>query len=216
MSDFYSKENYKLMEKFPELAPEAYKAYQAFSQAVMSEGHLSKKEKEIIAVAVAHATECPYCIDSHTKSAKKAGATLEELFEGVMVTAALEAGGAFTHRLQMHNSYDGKKSETYYNKADLQDVFQKGDLLPEIQQSAKAFFGAATKSGSLSAKLKELIAVAIAHTTECPYCIDMHTQYAKKEGNSKEELAEAIMVASLLRSGGAVSHASNMMKAFQE
>lgn len=71
----------------------------------MKDGKLSAKFKEIIAVAVAHATQCPYCIDVHTKNAHKAGATSEELSEAVMVTSALLAGGAYAHMANMIESY---------------------------------------------------------------------------------------------------------------
>lgn len=59
------------------------------------------------------------------------------------------------------------------------------------------------KDGALTAKEKELIAVAVAHTTGCSYCIDVHTKGAKKQGVSKEELAESIFVASALKAGSA-------------
>ena len=58
---------------------------------------LSRKVKELIAVAVAHTTQCPYCIESHVKAAKKEGATVQEVAEAIFVAAALRAGGAFAH-----------------------------------------------------------------------------------------------------------------------
>ena len=67
----------------------------------MREGGLTKKEKEIIAVAIAHVTECPYCIDSHTRKAKAEDTSLEELVEAVFVVAGVEAGGAVTHSTHM-------------------------------------------------------------------------------------------------------------------
>src|SRR5690606_34813259 len=93
----YAKENVKHFAKLKELAPEQLQAFQEFNVAVFKDGALSIKEKEIIAVAITHVTQCPYCIDSHTKKAKKAGATLEELTEAAFVAAAIEAGGAVTH-----------------------------------------------------------------------------------------------------------------------
>ncbi|TDL80152.1 carboxymuconolactone decarboxylase family protein [Peribacillus frigoritolerans] len=213
---FYAIENIQLMKRFPELAPDLYQSYIAFSKAVLSEGHLTRKEKEIIAVAVSHATECPYCIDFHTKKAKKAGASLEELFEAVMVAAAIEAGGAYAHRTQMHRAYDGKLAESFYSSDDLANINTLQDLSPEIQQTARAFFSKASEEGKLTAKLKQLIGVAVAHTSECPYCIAAHTAEAKNEGCSKEELAEAVMTAALLRSGGAVTHAVNMLQSYEQ
>lgn len=72
----------------------------------MKEGELDAKFKEILAVAVGHATLCPYCIDVHTKNADKAGATDEELSEAVLVASALLAGGAYAHMANMIQSYN--------------------------------------------------------------------------------------------------------------
>lgn len=79
------------------LAPESEKAFQAFSRQVFADGALSAKVKQIIAVAVAHVTQCPYCIRGHTKSALRHGATREELMEAIWVAAEMRAGGAFAH-----------------------------------------------------------------------------------------------------------------------
>jgi len=88
------------MKKLPTLgskAPEAWKTFVAFDQAALADGAIPKKYKELMAVAVALTTQCPYCIDIHGKAARKAGATDEELAEVAFVAAALRAGGAITH-----------------------------------------------------------------------------------------------------------------------
>ncbi|WCK52769.1 carboxymuconolactone decarboxylase family protein [Aneurinibacillus sp. Ricciae_BoGa-3] len=92
-NSLYQRENLRHLSKLGQLAPEQLQAFQSFSETAMAAGTLTNKEKEIIAVAVAHATECPYCIDVHTRKAKAAGASLEELVEAAFVTAAIEAGG---------------------------------------------------------------------------------------------------------------------------
>jgi AhpD family alkylhydroperoxidase len=79
------------------LAPEAMKAFSAFDKLAVAEGAISVKNKELIAVAVAVTTQCPYCMDAHAANARKAGATDEELAEAAIVAAALRAGGAITH-----------------------------------------------------------------------------------------------------------------------
>jgi AhpD family alkylhydroperoxidase len=79
------------------LAPETEKAFQAFSRQVFADGALPAKVKQIIAVAVAHVTQCPYCIRGHTKSALRHGATQQELMEAIWVAAEMRAGGAFAH-----------------------------------------------------------------------------------------------------------------------
>lgn len=79
------------------LAPETHDAFHAFSKQVFAEGALPSKTKQIIAVAVAHVTQCPYCIRGHTLAAKRAGATPEELMEAIWVAAEMRAGGAYAH-----------------------------------------------------------------------------------------------------------------------
>jgi AhpD family alkylhydroperoxidase len=80
-----------------ELTPEASAAFRAFSQAVFAEGALPVKVKQLIAVAVAHVTQCPYCIRGHTEGAMKAGASEKEVMEAIWVAAEMRAGGAFAH-----------------------------------------------------------------------------------------------------------------------
>ena len=79
------------------MAPDVMKAFWAFDKAALAGGAIPVKYKELIAVAVAHSTQCPYCIDIHAANARRAGATEAELVEAAMVAAALRAGGAVTH-----------------------------------------------------------------------------------------------------------------------
>jgi len=80
-----------------ELAPEINEAFQAFSRQVFAEGALDEKTKQLIAVAVAHVTQCPYCIKGHTKGALRRGATEPEIMEAIWVAAEMRAGGAYAH-----------------------------------------------------------------------------------------------------------------------
>ena len=79
------------------LAPETAQAFRAFGKSVFAEGTLSTKTKQLIAVAAAHVTQCPYCIRSHTRAAMKHGATPEEIMEAIWVAAEMRAGGAYAH-----------------------------------------------------------------------------------------------------------------------
>src|SRR5207244_12204978 len=97
MATMYSKSNLSKIEKMNALAPELMKAFWAFDKATVAEGAIPVKYKELIAVAVAVTTQCPYCIDIHSTNARKAGATEAELVEAGMVAASLRAGGAITH-----------------------------------------------------------------------------------------------------------------------
>ncbi len=87
----------ELAKKRRELAPETEAAFQAFSQKVFADGALPVKVKQLIAVAVAHVTQCPYCIKGHTKAALRHGATQQELMEAIWVAAEMRAGGAYAH-----------------------------------------------------------------------------------------------------------------------
>lgn len=78
-------------------APDAMKAFWAFDKAAFAEGALTVQQKQLIAVAVALTTQCPYCIEIHTKEARSAGATDAQLTEAAVVAAAIRAGGAVTH-----------------------------------------------------------------------------------------------------------------------
>lgn len=83
------------------LAPEQQAAFEAFGRAVFADGALPAKLKQIIAVAVAHSPQCPYCIKGHTKAALNAGATEQELMEAVWVAAEMRAGAACAHAALM-------------------------------------------------------------------------------------------------------------------
>ncbi len=93
----YNQENLSKIKKMNSLAPEVMKAFWAFDKAAVADGAIPVKYKELIAVAIALTTQCPYCIDIHSGNARKAGATDAELVEAAMVAAALRAGGAVTH-----------------------------------------------------------------------------------------------------------------------
>src|SRR6476660_10331208 len=83
------------------LTPETQAAFDAFGKAVFADGALPAKIKQIIAVAVAHVTQCPYCIKGHTKAAERAGATPQELMEAIWVAAEIRAGGAYAQSVLM-------------------------------------------------------------------------------------------------------------------
>ena len=93
----YNKNNLSKLKKIDSLAPEVMKAFRAFDKAAVADGAIPVKYKELIAVAVAHTTQCPYCLDIHAANARKAGASETELVEAAMVAAALRAGAAVTH-----------------------------------------------------------------------------------------------------------------------
>lgn len=103
-----------IAQKRHQLAPAPLEAFQNFSRAVFADGALPAVTKQLIAVAVAHTTQCPYCIKGHTRAALKAGATEEQIMEAIWVAAEMRAGGAYAHSalaidvMQQHAaSHDG-------------------------------------------------------------------------------------------------------------
>jgi AhpD family alkylhydroperoxidase len=101
MSSIYSLSTPEIARKRRDLAPSQQAAFEAFGKAVFADGTLPTKIKQIIAVAVAHVTQCPYCINGHTKAALRAGATPQELMEAIWVAAEMRAGAAYAHSTLM-------------------------------------------------------------------------------------------------------------------
>lgn len=157
-----------------------------------------------------------YCIDAHTKNAKKEGATLEELVEAVFVTSAVEAGGAVTHSTNLHNALSDDPDDALYERSNLKNLGKLGQYAKDGFQGYSGFNTAALKEGKLSKHFKEIIAVAVGHATLCPYCIDVHTKNANQEGATREELSEAVLVASALLAGGSYAHMANMIEAYED
>jgi AhpD family alkylhydroperoxidase len=93
----YPPSSHDLARKRRELAPDIQDAFHAFSKLVFADGALPAKTKQLIAVAAAHITQCPYCIQGHTKAALKHGANPKEIMEAIWVAAEMRAGGAYAH-----------------------------------------------------------------------------------------------------------------------
>jgi AhpD family alkylhydroperoxidase len=108
MADHYhDPADLKLLKEMKSLAPAEFNAWVALDQIVGKEdGKIPRKYRELIALAVACTTQCPYCIEVHTKGAKKAGASKEEIAESSLLAAALRAGGAATHGLMALKFFD--------------------------------------------------------------------------------------------------------------
>lgn len=84
---------------------------------------------------------------------------------------------------------------------------------PEAMKAFWAFDKAALAAGAIPVKYKELMAIAIGFTTQCPYCIELHSNRAREAGATDKEISETVLVAAALRAGAAVTHGSHAMKA---
>jgi AhpD family alkylhydroperoxidase len=99
-----------LLKEMRKLATSDFDAWLGLNNIVGSDsGAIPKKYRELIALAVACTTQCPYCIEAHAKAAKEAGATRQELVESAFVAAALRAGGAATHGAMALKFFDQSK-----------------------------------------------------------------------------------------------------------
>jgi len=104
MSHYYDDQD---LERFPEMGkhrPDLYDNFMNYYQGVMAPGALTVREKALIALAVGHAVQCPYCIDAYTRVSLEAGSNLEEMTEAVHVAAAIRGGAALIHGLQMQRA----------------------------------------------------------------------------------------------------------------
>ena len=98
MSEHYhDAEDLRLLKEMKKLAPAEFAAWAGLDGIVKLDGAIPRKYRELIAIAVACTTQCPYCIEAHARGAKAAGASREEIVEASLVAAALRAGGAATH-----------------------------------------------------------------------------------------------------------------------
>ncbi len=98
MSHYHDPEDLKLLPEMKKLAPDDFAGFVALDAIVGKEnGAIPRKYRELIAIAVACTTQCPYCLDVHTRKAKRAGATREEVAETALLASALRAGAAVTH-----------------------------------------------------------------------------------------------------------------------
>jgi alkylhydroperoxidase/carboxymuconolactone decarboxylase family protein len=103
METYYKPEDLPKFETMREGSPELWEKFSEWYGAVFAEGALSEREKALIALAVAHAVQCPYCIDAYTQASLEKGSSLEQMTEAVHVACAIRGGASLVHGLQMKN-----------------------------------------------------------------------------------------------------------------
>jgi 4-carboxymuconolactone decarboxylase len=104
MSHYYDDQDLERFKELGKYRPDLFDNFMNYYQGVMAAGALTLKEKALIALAVAHAVQCPYCIDAYTRVSLEAGSNLEEMTEAIHVAAAIRGGAALIHGLQAHNA----------------------------------------------------------------------------------------------------------------
>lgn len=106
--------------------------------------------------------------------------------------------------------------KTYYNPEDLKKFNNIGEFKPELAKKFFDYYGETFKEGALTAREKSLIALAVAHTVQCPYCIDAYATDCLEKSSNEEQMMEAIHVAAAIRSGSSLAHAVQMINKVKE
>lgn len=103
METYYNPEDLGKFGDIGKEAPELARKFFDYYAAVFAEGELSEREKALIALAVAHAVQCPYCIDAYTHACLEKGSNLAEMTEALHVVTAIRGGASLVHGVQMRN-----------------------------------------------------------------------------------------------------------------
>jgi 4-carboxymuconolactone decarboxylase len=106
MPGYYHDHDLQQFAKIGDHAPELWRKFSEWYGAVFAEGALTEREKALIALGVAHAVQCPYCIDAYTQAALEKGSNLEQMTEALHVASAIRGGASLVHGLQMRNVAD--------------------------------------------------------------------------------------------------------------
>jgi alkylhydroperoxidase/carboxymuconolactone decarboxylase family protein len=100
----------------------------------------------------------------------------------------------------------------YYKAEHLRDFGKISEGSPELAEKFFAYYGAVFEEGALSAREKALIALAVAHTVQCPYCVEAYSKACLQEGSDLEQMTEAVHVATAIRGGASLIHGMQMME----
>lgn len=106
--------------------------------------------------------------------------------------------------------------ESYYDPKDLKKFGDIADFQPELADKFFSWYGDVFKAGALSAREKALIALAVSHAVQCPYCIDAYTSDSLKKGADEEEMMEAVHIAAAIKGGAVLVHGVQMMNKAKE
>ncbi|CAG9621211.1 carboxymuconolactone decarboxylase family protein [Sutcliffiella rhizosphaerae] len=171
--------------------PQPFRKYRSFADDVWANSVLDPKTVEIVAVAVTHVTKCSYCVDYHTKKAKRAGASAEELVEAAVLSASIQANPLL---LDEGSDYESKS------------------------KAAEEFFRYPIDEESfyLERKTKILIGLSVSIALKNNYSVSLFKEQATQNELSQEEIKESGRIASALLAGAAIRHLEEVWTAFAE
>ncbi|NIP31397.1 MAG: hypothetical protein GTO02_17465 [Candidatus Dadabacteria bacterium] len=219
MSEYMLKSNIKEdIAHLKEINPDLYRSWMDYHNGVFKDGALTKKEKELIAVAGAHITRCSYCIRARVNISKKHGSSDEQITEAIYVGMRFAMGAPFAYSSIAFEAWDALEndiplSEGHFFKKNIAHEIKcffeaSGDLDSKFKDFTKNVFA----DGALTKNFKRgLLGLACAHMTRCPYCIRGCVKDAKAAGYSKEQIAEAINVGMVMSAGACYAHSSVAM-----
>ena len=204
------------------LNPDLHQAWMDYHDSVFTDAALSKKEKELTAVAAAHITNCPYCIRGRVKTSKKAGATDEEIVEAIYVAMRFAMGGVYAFSSIAFEAQDALDNnipltEGHFFKKDItHEINHFGEASGGLTKTFREFHKRVFADGALSKKMKRgIIGLACGHITKCPYCIRGCVKDANTFGVTREQMAEAINVAMVMSAGACYAHSGLAMEALE-
>lgn len=220
MSEYLFKNNIsKDMALLNEINPDLHQAWRTYHDGVFKDGALSKMEKELIAVAGAHITTCPYCIRSRVRSSKNSGATDKQIVEAIYVAMRFAMGGPFAFSsiaFEAHDALDNQIPLTdghFFKKDVSKEINEFHECSGDNSSAFKNFTKQVFADGALTKDFKRgLVGLACAHMTKCPYCIRGCVKDARSAGYTKEQIAEAINVAMVMSAGACYAHTSLAME----
>ncbi|MDA2919047.1 carboxymuconolactone decarboxylase family protein [Desulfobacterota bacterium AH_259_B03_O07] len=219
MSEYMLKSDIKAdIAHLKEIDPDLYGAWMDFHNSVFKDGALTKKEKELIAVAGAHITRCSYCIRSRVNISKKHGASDQEITEAIYVGMRFAMGAPYAYSSMAYEAWDALENDVplteghFFKKNIAHEIKCFSDASGEIDGKFKEFTKKVFADGALTKNFKRgLLGLACAQMTRCPYCIRGCVKDARAADFSKEQIAEAINVSVVMAAGACYAHSSVAM-----
>lgn len=220
MSEYmYKSDIGKEMAYFKELNPELHGAWMDFHNGAFKDGALAQKEKQLIAIAGAHITGCPYCIRARVRISKGLGASDQEIIESIYVAMRFAMGAPYAYSSIAFEAHDALENNIpltdghFFKKDILKEVNEFHKCGGENSEAFKEFTKKVFAEGALGKDFKRgLMGLACAHMTKCPYCIRGCVKDARSAGITKEQMAEAIQVAMVMAAGSCFAHTSIAME----
>lgn len=220
---YYDRRHLPAFSEIGEGHPDLARRFFDYYGAVFADGSLSKREKSLAALAVAHAVQCPYCIDAYTRGSLEAGADLEQLTETVHLAAAAKAASTLLYGMQaltqartLELRGGSQPVEAYFDRSHVDHREDLGDGAPELMSLESEWESLARAEGALELRTKAAIALACAHAIQCPYSIHRAVDFAAAAELDRTAMTEAVHIACAIRGGAALVHGLQMLEQVRE